>query len=161
MSNSNETCQQRCRIELWPLWPSKVGQIKNLGTMSCILIRYTYDKNLEMIQPLVELLSTFCVISFGPLVANPRIRQDRNLVCELLLPSGTYEQIFRSIAPAVTKRALLMDNGRRRRTPRDRIGSRRWAKNGNFLGIFAVCFQVLTTALCNLLNNFWPRVYRH
>jgi hypothetical protein len=32
----------------------KVGQIKNPGIMSCILIRYTYDKNLEMIQPLVQ-----------------------------------------------------------------------------------------------------------
>jgi hypothetical protein len=32
----------------------KVGQIKNLGIMSCILIRSTYDKNLEMIQPLVQ-----------------------------------------------------------------------------------------------------------
>jgi hypothetical protein len=31
-----------------------VGQIKNLAIMSCILIRYTYDKNLEMIQPLVQ-----------------------------------------------------------------------------------------------------------
>jgi hypothetical protein len=32
----------------------KVGQIKNLGIMSCILIRCTYDKTLEMIQPLVQ-----------------------------------------------------------------------------------------------------------
>jgi hypothetical protein len=32
----------------------KVGQIKNPGIMSCILIRYPYDKNLEMIQPLVQ-----------------------------------------------------------------------------------------------------------
>jgi hypothetical protein len=32
----------------------KVGQIKNLGIMSCTLIRYTYDQNLEMIQPLVQ-----------------------------------------------------------------------------------------------------------
>jgi hypothetical protein len=34
----------------------KVGQIKNLGIMSCILIRCTYDKNLEMIQLLVQKL---------------------------------------------------------------------------------------------------------
>jgi hypothetical protein len=54
--------------------------------MSCILIRYTYDKNLEMI----------------------------------LLPSGTYVQSFGSIAPAVTKRALLTDDGQR--TPHDCIG---------------------------------------
>jgi hypothetical protein len=32
----------------------KVGQIRNPSIMSCILIRYTYDKNLEMIQPLVQ-----------------------------------------------------------------------------------------------------------
>jgi hypothetical protein len=32
----------------------KGGQIKNLGIMSPILIRCTYDKNLEMIQPLVQ-----------------------------------------------------------------------------------------------------------
>jgi hypothetical protein len=32
----------------------KVGQIKNLGVMSCILIRCPNDKNLEMIQPLVQ-----------------------------------------------------------------------------------------------------------
>jgi hypothetical protein len=31
-----------------------VGKIKNPGIMSCILIRCTYDKNLEMIQPLVQ-----------------------------------------------------------------------------------------------------------
>jgi hypothetical protein len=30
------------------------GQIKNLGIMSCNLIRCTYDKNLEMIQLLVQ-----------------------------------------------------------------------------------------------------------
>jgi hypothetical protein len=32
----------------------KVGQIKNPGIMSCIPIRCTNDKNLEMIQPLVH-----------------------------------------------------------------------------------------------------------
>jgi hypothetical protein len=43
-----------CCFELWPLWPSKVGQIKNPGFVSCILIICTYDKNLELIQPLVQ-----------------------------------------------------------------------------------------------------------
>jgi hypothetical protein len=28
--------------------------LKNLGIMSCILIRCTYDKNLEMIQSLLQ-----------------------------------------------------------------------------------------------------------
>jgi hypothetical protein len=32
----------------------KIGQIKNPGIMLCIIIRYTYDKNLEMIQTLVQ-----------------------------------------------------------------------------------------------------------
>jgi hypothetical protein len=32
----------------------KVGQIKIPGLMSCILIKCTYDKNWEMIQPLVQ-----------------------------------------------------------------------------------------------------------
>jgi hypothetical protein len=32
----------------------KVGQIKNLSIMWCILIIFPYDKNLEMIQPLVQ-----------------------------------------------------------------------------------------------------------
>jgi hypothetical protein len=31
---------------------------------------------------------------------------------KLLLPSGTYVQTFGSIAPAVTKRAVLTDDGR-------------------------------------------------
>jgi hypothetical protein len=31
-----------------------VGQIKNPAIMSCILISYIYDKNLELIQPLVQ-----------------------------------------------------------------------------------------------------------
>jgi hypothetical protein len=32
----------------------KVGQIKNPDIMSCILIRCTYEPNLEMIQQLVQ-----------------------------------------------------------------------------------------------------------
>jgi hypothetical protein len=36
------------------LWPSKVGKVKNLGIMSCILIRYTYDESLELIQLWVQ-----------------------------------------------------------------------------------------------------------
>jgi hypothetical protein len=39
-------------FDIWDL--QKVGQIKNLGIMSCILIRCTYDKYLEMIQPSVQ-----------------------------------------------------------------------------------------------------------
>jgi hypothetical protein len=47
----------------------------------------TNDKNLEMIQPLVQVgLYHILVFGFGSLVAKSRIRLDRNLVCELLLP---------------------------------------------------------------------------
>jgi hypothetical protein len=42
----------------------KVGKIKNLGIMSCILSRCPYDKNLEMIQPLVQ---DFLCFRFWPL----------------------------------------------------------------------------------------------
>jgi hypothetical protein len=35
--------------KLWPLWPWKVGQIKNPGIMSCIFIRCIHDNNLELI----------------------------------------------------------------------------------------------------------------
>jgi hypothetical protein len=45
---------------------TSVGQIKNPGIMSCILIRYTYDKNLEMIQPLVQELQHFMCLQFWP-----------------------------------------------------------------------------------------------
>jgi hypothetical protein len=87
--------------------------------MSCILSRCTYDKKLEMIQPLVqEFNSTFCVSDFGPLVAKPRIRLDRNLVCELLFPSGTKLQVNSS-----SSYETCPANGRRRQTPRDCIGS--------------------------------------
>jgi hypothetical protein len=61
-----------------------------------------------MIQPLVQdsrSHSTFCVFGFGPLVrAKPRIRQARNLVCELL---NLVVHMYKVSAPAVTKRALL------------------------------------------------------
>jgi hypothetical protein len=54
-----------------------------------------------MMYPLVQefLVIGFC---FDPLVAKPRIRLDRNLVCELLLPSGTYVQSFGSIAHSIS-----------------------------------------------------------
>jgi hypothetical protein len=57
---------QRCHFEPWPLWPSKVGQIKNPGRISCILIRYTNDKNLEMIQTFVQELWHFLCFRFWP-----------------------------------------------------------------------------------------------
>jgi hypothetical protein len=44
----------------------KVGQINNQGIMSCILIRYTNDKNLEMIQTFVQELWHFLCFRFWP-----------------------------------------------------------------------------------------------
>jgi hypothetical protein len=61
-----------------------------------------------MIQPGV--IALFCIFSFGPLVAKLRIRSDRNLVSRVISPRGRYVQSFRSIDPAVTKRALLTDD---------------------------------------------------
>jgi hypothetical protein len=45
----------------------------------------------------------FCVFNFGPLVAKPRTRSDRNLVSRVTSPRGTYVQSFRLIDTAVTK----------------------------------------------------------
>jgi hypothetical protein len=61
-----------------------------------------------MIQTLVEECIALLVFS---VLAKPKIRSDRNLVCTLISPRGTYVQSFRWIAPAVTKRALLTDDG--------------------------------------------------
>jgi hypothetical protein len=58
--------------ELWPLWPWKVGQIKNPGIMSCIPIRWTHHKNLELIPSLVQEFYHFMRFSFGPLVTQVR-----------------------------------------------------------------------------------------
>jgi hypothetical protein len=56
--------------------------------MSCILIRCTHEKNLEL-QSLVQSHSTFCVSGFGPQVAKPRIRSDLLLLLQCsLLPGG-------------------------------------------------------------------------
>jgi hypothetical protein len=49
------------------------------------------------------------VFCFGPLVAKLRIRSDWNLAQKVIWPRGTYVQSFRSIAPAVTKRAMFTD----------------------------------------------------
>jgi hypothetical protein len=49
---------------IWPMWPSKVGQIKNPGIMSCILnTRYTSDKNLRMIQSFVQELALYVFLA--------------------------------------------------------------------------------------------------
>jgi hypothetical protein len=43
------------RANIGAIWNlQKVGQIKNPGNISCILIRCTYDKNFEMILQLVQ-----------------------------------------------------------------------------------------------------------
>jgi hypothetical protein len=41
----------------------KLGQHKNPGTMSCILIRCTYDKNLEMIPAINSGVIALCWFS--------------------------------------------------------------------------------------------------
>jgi hypothetical protein len=90
-----------------------LGIIKNIFLVLCHVsfIRCTYDKNLEMIQPLVQELTLF-VFSVLALWWPSQESDDRNLACKLLLvlPSGTYVQSFRSIAPTVTKRAMIKDD---------------------------------------------------
>jgi hypothetical protein len=54
--------------------------------------------------------SWWSIFGFGPLVAKPRITSDRNLVCEVIWPSGTYMESFMSIAPEVTKWTMRTDN---------------------------------------------------
>jgi hypothetical protein len=61
-SNSNKTSQLCICFELWPLWPWKVGQIKK--PVYYVMYPCTYDKNLEMIQPLVQELYQFLVFYF-------------------------------------------------------------------------------------------------
>ena len=59
------------------------------------------------------------VFRLGPLVASRGIESDRIFVWYEMLPICTYLPSFRSIGPAVTKRAMLTDDdddGRRRRT---------------------------------------------
>jgi hypothetical protein len=50
----------------------KVGQSKNPGILSCILIRCTYDKNFEMIQPLVIMVEK--IVHCTPKVGSPAYR---------------------------------------------------------------------------------------
>jgi hypothetical protein len=76
------------------------------------ILRADVHDRKERIRPiwvlgLYPVSQMFCVFGFGPLVVKPRIRLDRNLVCELLFHSGTYVQSFGSIAP---KCALLADD---------------------------------------------------
>jgi hypothetical protein len=72
--------------------------------MSCILIRYRYDNNLEMIQRLVQVwvLATWW----------PGQESDWTEIgmWVTLTYSGTYVQSFRPIALAVTKHALLTND---------------------------------------------------
>jgi hypothetical protein len=82
--------------EHWPLWPCKVGQTKNPGIMSCILIRCTHDKQ---IWSWSSYLIRNCVFCFGPLVTKPRIRLDRNWVCQVIWPRGTKCTTFHITSP--------------------------------------------------------------
>jgi hypothetical protein len=80
--------------------PWKLGQIKNLGIMSCISIRCTYDTNLQLIQPLLQELQHFVFLVWTPWW--PRQESDWTEIWSVsyrvLLSSGTYVQSFGSIA---------------------------------------------------------------
>jgi hypothetical protein len=88
--NSNKT-SQLCNIMFWTFTSVTLKSRSNQKPGYYVMYPCTYDKNLEMIRPLVQEL-----YQFWALVAKPRIRLDRNLVCELLLPSGTHLQSFGS-----------------------------------------------------------------
>ena len=45
--------------ELWPLWPWKIGQIKSLEEMWCLLARSTSHKNLSKIRAVLRQLLHF------------------------------------------------------------------------------------------------------
>jgi hypothetical protein len=86
-SNSNKT-SQLCDM-FWTLSPVTLKSRSNQKPgYYYVMYPCTYDKKSERIQPLVQKLSVFGI---GSLVAKLRIRLDRNLVCELLLPRGTYQ----------------------------------------------------------------------
>jgi hypothetical protein len=71
--------------------------------MSCIFTRCTYDKKFgddQAISSRVTALSAFLVLA--PWRPSQESDRDQNLVCTVISPR------FRSIAPAVMKRALLM-----------------------------------------------------
>jgi hypothetical protein len=95
------------RFELWPLcvtFKSGLNEKPRYYVMN-ILIRHTNDKNLEMIQPSVQELWHFVFLVLAPWWPNQESDWTE------ILPSGTYVQSCRSTAPAVTKRALLTDDG--------------------------------------------------
>jgi hypothetical protein len=75
--------------------------------MSCILIRYTHDKTLEMIQPLI---SSGVMALFVFSVLAPWWPSEESDWTENWYVSYSYLQSFGSIAPAVTKRAVLTDD---------------------------------------------------
>jgi hypothetical protein len=56
-----------------------------------------------------ELYSTFLFLVLAP-GGQAKNQTGPKLACVLLLPSSTYVQSFRAIAPAVTKRAMLTDD---------------------------------------------------
>ena len=90
----------------WPLWPWKLGQIKNPEDMWCPLGRSTYHIFFQIFRTIHKGgIAFFVFLTCGPLVAKPGIRKGRNSVSKLRLPRGTCVPSLRSIAPAVTKRA--------------------------------------------------------
>jgi hypothetical protein len=62
------------------LYLPEVGQIKNPYIMSCILIRCTYDKNLEMIRLLLQKYTSLLVFQDGHLAAIFEVRSGRNSI---------------------------------------------------------------------------------
>jgi hypothetical protein len=79
--------------KLWPLWPWKVKtrvlwpwKVKTRVLCHVSLLDVPMIKSWRLSSHSFRSHSTFFVFGFGPLVAKPRIRSDRNLVCTLISP---------------------------------------------------------------------------
>jgi hypothetical protein len=112
-SNSNKTSQLGNMV--WTLTSVPLKSRSNQKPRYYVMYPCTYDKNLEMIQPLVHELQHF--LCFWHLLAKPRSRSDRNLVCEVRWPRGTYVQSFKSVAPVVTERTSVTVKSRSNQKP--------------------------------------------
>jgi hypothetical protein len=92
---------ERWCFELWPLWPWKVGRIKNLHIMLSNLTRCMSDKNLAMIWPMVKELYQFFCFQLTPPGANPRIGLRPKSIGLVSHPAPTYPQNNESFGTAV------------------------------------------------------------
>jgi hypothetical protein len=73
--------------------------------MSYILIRCTYDKNLELIQPLLQVIALFVFLVLAPWWPSQESDRAKIDFPKGIPHRGTCVQSFIPITPAATKRA--------------------------------------------------------